>query len=66
GKVSVVVYNYFGQQVKTLVAENQVAGQHQIELNRHDLRDAGQYFYRITLEGQMKTWQVRGTVVFVK
>lgn len=66
GKVSVIVYNYFGQEVKVLTQEVQTAGSHQLQLNNFDLRDAGNYFYRITLDGQNKTFSVRGTLVFVK
>lgn len=66
GKVSVIVYNYFGQEVKVLTQENKPAGADFITLKNSDLRDAGTYFYRITLEGQNKTYSVKGTVVFVK
>ena len=66
GKVSVIVYNHFGQEVKVLTQENKSAGADFIQLKNTDLRDAGTYFYRITLEGQNKTYSVKGTVVFVK
>lgn len=66
GKVSVIVYNHFGQEVKVLTQEVKATGAHHVTLTNSDLRDAGTYFYRITLEGLNKTYSVRGTVVFVK
>ncbi len=66
GKVSIKVYNYFGQEVKTLLEAEQLAGGQSLILNNYELRDAGQYVYRITLEGRLKTWSARGTIVFVK
>lgn len=66
GKVNITIYNYFGQKVKTLLEGEQLAGAQKLMLNSTDLRDAGQYFYRITLEGQLKTWNAKGSIIFVK
>lgn len=66
GKVKVVVYNTFGQEVLTLVDAVQAAGAQHIRLQNTQLRDAGQYFYRITLDGSLKTWHARGSMVLVK
>ncbi len=66
GKVNITVYNYFGQKVKTLLEGEQLAGAQKLTLKSTDLRDAGQYFYRITLEGQLKTWNAKGSIIFVK
>lgn len=66
GKVRIAVYNHIGQEVKTLVEEIQQAGAQQLMLHTHDLRDAGTYFYRITLESDNRSYQARGSVVLVK
>lgn len=66
GKVSVVVYNKLGQEVKTLVNENQVAGQHTVKLSSNDLSGMGTYFYKIKVEGNAKTYSANGTLILVK
>jgi hypothetical protein len=67
GKVTIVVYNKFGQEVKTLVNENREAGvQYNVELNSYDLTGSGTYFYRILVEGTAKTYTANGTLILVK
>jgi len=67
GKVTIVVYNKFGQEVKTLVNENREAGvQYNVELNSYDLSGSGTYFYRILVEGTAKTYTANGTLILVK
>ena len=67
GKVTIVVYNKFGQEVKTLVNENREAGvQYNVELNSYDLDGSGTYFYRILVEGTAKTYTANGTLILVK
>ncbi|MDP2236801.1 MAG: MBG domain-containing protein, partial [Bacteroidales bacterium] len=67
GKVTIVVYNKFGQEVKTLVNDNREAGvQYKVELNSYDLTGSGTYFYRILVEGTAKTYTANGTLILVK
>ncbi|MCK9291486.1 MAG: choice-of-anchor J domain-containing protein [Bacteroidales bacterium] len=66
GLVKVVVYNHFGQEILVLTDAQQTAGAHTLQLRSSELRDAGQYFYRIILEGSQKTWLSRGSVIYVK
>lgn len=66
GKVRIAVYNHIGQEVKTLMEEIQQAGAQQLMISTNELRDAGTYFYRITLESDNRTYQARGSVVLVK
>ncbi|MDP2235243.1 MAG: T9SS type A sorting domain-containing protein, partial [Bacteroidales bacterium] len=66
GKVSVVVYNHLGQEVKTLFSGTQLAGAHSLRLNNYDLNGSGTYFYRIMLEGETKTISARGTIMMAK
>jgi hypothetical protein len=48
--VTLKVYNTLGAEVATLVAENLVAGKHQVEWNANDL-PGGVYFYRLQQSG---------------
>jgi hypothetical protein len=66
GKVSVVVYNHLGQEVKALFNGTQIAGAHSLRLNNYDLNGSGTYFYRIILEGETKTLSARGTIMMAK
>jgi hypothetical protein len=67
GKVTIVVYNKFGQEVSTLVNENREAGvQYNVELNSYDLSGSGTYFYRILVEGNAKSYTANGTLILVK
>ena len=66
GKVKISLYNNFGQEIKILVDENLEAGSHQLLVNSSDLKDAGQYFYRISLDGHSRIWTVKGTLIYVK
>lgn len=66
GKVSVVVYNKLGQEVKTLVNEVQVAGVQTVRLTSSDLNGNGAYLYKVTLIGNTKSYSVNGTLILVK
>lgn len=66
GKVSIVVYNKLGQAVKTLVNEVQAAGAHTVQLRASDLNGNGAYIYRITVEGNARTYTSNGTLILVK
>jgi hypothetical protein len=66
GKVSIVVYNKLGQAVKTLVNEVKTAGAHTVQLNASDLNGNGAYIYRITVEGNARTYTSNGTLILVK
>lgn len=67
GKVKVVVYNQFGQEVKTLVNEVREAGvQYSERVYSYDLSGSGTYFYRIIVEGSAKTYNAKGTLILVK
>lgn len=66
GKVSVVVYNKLGQEVKTLVNEVQVAGAQTVRLTSSDLNGNGAYLYKVTLVGSTKSYSVNGTLILVK
>lgn len=66
GKVSIVVYNKLGQAVKTLVNEVKAAGAHTVQLNASDLNGNGAYIYRITVEGNARTYTSNGTLILVK
>lgn len=66
GKVSLVVYNKLGQAVKTLVNEVKTAGSHTVQLNASDLNGNGAYIYRITVEGNARTYTSNGTLILVK
>ncbi|HMM11110.1 MAG TPA: YDG domain-containing protein [Bacteroidales bacterium] len=66
GKVSIVVYNKLGQAVKTLVNEVQAAGAHTVQLRASDLNGHGAYIYRITVEGNARTYSSNGTLILVK
>lgn len=66
GKVSLVVYNKLGQVVRTLVNENQVAGEHTVVLRDSDLNGHGAYLYRITVEGNARSYSANGTLILVK
>ena len=49
-KVSLKIFNIIGEEVKTLVSENQTAGKHLITLNGSDL-SSGVYIYKIEARG---------------
>lgn len=66
GKVSLVVYNKLGQVVRTLVNENQIAGEHTVVLRDSDLNGHGAYLYRITVEGNARSYSANGTLILVK
>lgn len=66
GKVSLVVINKLGQVVKTLVNEVKTAGTHTVQLNASDLNGNGAYIYRITVEGNARTYTSNGTLILVK
>jgi hypothetical protein len=52
--VSLYVYNTLGQQVATLVNENQEAGYHDVRLDGNNLA-SGVYFYRLQTENFLQT-----------
>ena len=67
GKVTIVVYNQFGQEVKTLVNESRDANVlNTVQLSRTELDGSGTYFYRIIVEGTAKTYTANGTLILVK
>jgi hypothetical protein len=48
GPVLIVIYNYLGKEVDTLVNEVQAAGRHDIKWNADSSIPSGVYFYKIT------------------
>ncbi|MCC6768552.1 MAG: T9SS type A sorting domain-containing protein, partial [Bacteroidia bacterium] len=66
GKANITIFNQFGQPVKVLVNQTQEAGKHETVLYNVDLSGAGMYFYRITLEGNIKTWTEKGNLILTK
>lgn len=66
GLVNIVIYNKLGQVVKNLVNEVKHAGSHQIQLNSTDLDGQGAYLYKVTIEGNAKTYTTSGRLMLVK
>lgn len=65
GNVVVLVYNQFGQIVKTLIDENLQGGFHSIDLSGADLKQSGTYYYVIKFENELKSFLVRGKMILV-
>ena len=54
GFVSLKVYNSLGQEIETLVSENQAKGKHEIEYTAKRL-SSGCYFYRLQFDNKQET-----------
>jgi len=52
GRVTIKLYNVAGQEVDTVIDEDQVAGEHAIQYDSGDKLSRGVYYYRMTLNGK--------------
>ncbi|MBI5573812.1 MAG: T9SS type A sorting domain-containing protein [Elusimicrobia bacterium] len=52
GRVSIKLYNVAGQEVDTVVDEDQVSGEHSVKYDSGDKLSRGVYYYRLTVNGQ--------------
>ncbi|OQA92566.1 MAG: Clostripain precursor [Elusimicrobia bacterium ADurb.Bin231] len=52
GRVSLKLYNVAGQEVDTIVEEDQSAGDHTVQYDSGDKLSRGIYYYRLTLNGR--------------
>lgn len=66
GKFMLTIYNHLGQEITTVVEENQQAGAHELKINGTLFINSGRYYYHLKLDGVNNTYQARGTVVFTK
>ena len=66
GKVTLEIYNQFGQIVRTLVDEHQTSGLHRKQVFNADLDGAGLYIYRLRLESVSGIFDVKGNIIMTK
>jgi len=66
GKVMVTVYDNMGREVKTLVDERQMAGEHKVEFSSNDANGSGVYMYRITVQGNSENYTGQGSIILLK
>ena len=52
GRVNIKLYNVAGQEVDTVIDQDQVAGDHAIQYDSGDKLSRGVYYYRMTLNGK--------------
>lgn len=52
GRVSIKLYNVAGQEVDTVVNEDQVSGEHSVKYDSGDKLSRGVYYYRLTVNGK--------------
>ncbi|MEW6556285.1 MAG: clostripain-related cysteine peptidase [Elusimicrobiota bacterium] len=52
GRVTIKLYNVAGQEVDTVVDEDQLSGEHSIKYDSGDKLSRGVYYYRLTLNGK--------------
>lgn len=52
GRVSIKLYNVAGQEVDTVVDEDQVSGEHSLKYDSGDKLSRGVYYYRLTVNGK--------------
>jgi hypothetical protein len=67
GKVKLVITNMFGQQIRTLVDEQQVAGMYKVKVNPSDgFMQPGLYLYSIEVDGVTTTYTRTNKMVFTR
>ncbi|MFA5780541.1 MAG: clostripain-related cysteine peptidase [Elusimicrobiota bacterium] len=52
GRVTIKLYNVAGQEVDTVVDEDQVSGEHSVKYDSGDKLSRGVYYYRLTVNGK--------------
>ncbi|MBK9290382.1 MAG: hypothetical protein IPM52_01915 [Bacteroidetes bacterium] len=66
GRVSLVIYNQYGQMVYRLVDADLMPGQHSYELSRGDLGNSGTYYYQLQYSTGTKVSVSGGKIVLVR
>jgi hypothetical protein len=56
-KTRIIVYNFLGKEVKTLIDEKLISGEHEILFDTNDLPE-GIYFYKLEIEHFSETKKI--------
>ncbi|MCE1201939.1 MAG: T9SS type A sorting domain-containing protein, partial [Bacteroidia bacterium] len=66
GRVTVMIYNQFGQLVKQLAEQQFRAGQHSINIHKKDLIHSGTYYYQLHHDTGSKSTVVSGKLIMIR
>jgi hypothetical protein len=66
GKVNVTIFNKLGQVVKTMVSENQAAGEYQVNVNSADLSGPGMYYYKVEFDGETQHLSATNNMILIR